>query len=120
MFPWIRSGDLVFARSYGYEQVSPGDVILFERDDRIFVHRTIRRAKAEAGLITKGDALDRKDAPVSKSEFLGRVIRIHRNSRHIDIESLGWVLMGRILASISKASSFFYRPGRALKHLLVG
>lgn len=120
MFPWIRSGDLVFARSFGYEQVSPGDVVLFEREERIFVHRTIRRARADAALITKGDALDSEDAPVSRSEFLGRVIRIHRDTRHIDIESLGWVLMGRILARISKASSLLYRPGRALKHLLTG
>jgi len=120
MFPWIRSGDLVFARSIGYEQAAPGDVVLYERDERIFVHRVIRRASPDARLITKGDALDREDAPLSRSEFLGRVIRIHRDTRHIDIESLGWVLAGRLLAGISRASSFVYRPGRALKHLLVG
>jgi len=120
MFPWIRSGDLVFARSAGYEQAAQGDVVLYERNERIFVHRVIRRATADTRLVTKGDALDREDAPVSRSEFLGRVIRIHRDARHIDIESLGWVMAGRLLARISRASSFVYRPGRALKHLFAG
>jgi signal peptidase I len=120
MFPWIRSGDLAFARSFGYEQAARGDVVLYERDERIFVHRVIRRATADTSLVTKGDSLDREDEPVSRGEFLGRVIRIHRDSRHIDIESLGWVLAGRLLARISSASSIVYRPGRALKHLFVG
>ena len=53
MFPWIRSGDLVFARRFGYEQASPGDVILFERNDRLFVHRVLRRAADGSSLITK-------------------------------------------------------------------
>ena len=34
MFPWIRSGDLVFVRRFAYEQASRGDVVLFERADR--------------------------------------------------------------------------------------
>jgi signal peptidase I len=120
MFPWIRSGDLVFARRFGYEQASPGDVILFERNDRLFVHRVLRRAADGSSLITKGDALDREDAPVSNSEFLGRVIRIHRNSRHIDMESAGKVLLGRLIAKFSRTSHLYYRPLRFVKHLLFG
>src|ERR1700732_720250 len=44
MTPWIRSGDLVFIKRFDFERVSTGDVILFERDDRFFVHRIIGRA----------------------------------------------------------------------------
>ncbi len=43
MTPWIRSGDLVFIKRYDFERVSAGDVILFERDGRFFVHRMIGR-----------------------------------------------------------------------------
>ena len=43
MTPWIRSGDLVFIKRFDFERVSTGDVILFERDDRFFVHRIIGR-----------------------------------------------------------------------------
>jgi hypothetical protein len=128
MFPWIRSGDLVFVRSFAYEQASRGDVVLFERGERLFVHRVIRSAMAGSGgkgkeraaLMTKGDALDRADEPVTRAEFLGRVIRVHRGNRHIDMESMGRVMIGRLIARFSRASFALYRPGRMVKHLLFG
>ena len=62
MFPWIRSGDLVFVRSFAYEQASRGDVVLFERGDRLFVHRVIKVAvtassAGQRALITKATRL---------------------------------------------------------------
>jgi len=116
MTPWIRSGDLVFIKRFDFERVSTGDVILFERDDRFFVHRIIGRAhnlsarKGVAQLVTKGDALDGVDAPVSAAEFLGRATRIHRGHRHIDLESFTQVLFGRALALFSRMSPLVYRP----------
>jgi signal peptidase I len=124
MFPWIRSGDFVFVRRSTFESASAGEVILFERNQRLFVHRVLRRLADESArrtrslLITKGDALDGKDAPISEAEFLGRVTRIHRRQRHIDLEFLGRILLGRFLAFVSPASSLLYRPLRTLKHIL--
>jgi signal peptidase I len=126
MTPWIRSGDLVFVKRFDFERVSTGDVILFERADRFFVHRIIGRrllmpgGKEQARLITKGDALDGVDAPVSAEEFLGRATRIHRGHRHIDLESLTHVLLGRVLAQFSRMSPLLYRPIRFAKHLFPG
>jgi signal peptidase I len=126
MFPWIRSGDLVFVRSFAYEQASRGDVVLFERAGRLFVHRVIQSAVAggigtQLGeLVTKGDALDHEDEPVTRAEFLGRVIRVHRGNQHIDTESMGRVVVGRLIARFSGASFALYRPGRIVKHLLFG
>jgi len=124
MFPWIRSGDYVFVRRSAIESATVGEVILYERDRRLFVHRVLRRvADKSAGpsgsfLITKGDALDGRDAPVSEPEFLGRVTRVHRRQRHIDLEFLGRILFARILAFISPASFLFYRPLRILRQNL--
>jgi signal peptidase I len=126
MTPWIRSEDLVFIKRFDFERVSTGDVILFERDDRFFVHRIIGRrqfmpgGKERAQLITKGDALDGVDAPVSAEEFLGRATRIHRGHRHIDLESLTHILLGRGLAHLSRMSPLLYRPIRFAKHLFPG
>jgi len=123
MTPWIRSGDLVFIKRFDFARVSTGDVILFERDDRFFVHRIIGRVhnvstrKGVSQLVTKGDALDGVDAPVSASEFLGRATRIHRGHRHIDLESLTHVLLGRVLAHSSRMSPLLYRPIRSAKNL---
>ncbi|MGB9244903.1 MAG: signal peptidase I [Candidatus Acidiferrales bacterium] len=125
MFPWIRSGDLVFVRSFAYEQASRGDVVLFERAGRLFVHRVIRAAAGAGGkergaLITKGDALDAEDEPVTRAEFLGRVIRVHRGNRHIDMGAIGRVMMGRLIARFSRASFALYGPARFVKHLVFG
>jgi Peptidase S24-like len=125
MFPWIRAGDILFARRCEIEQARDGEVVLFERDGRLFVHRVLRRATANSQgiarsiLFTKGDALDGCDPPVSFAEFLGRVTRLNRKRRHIDLESAGQVLRGRILAYLSRESSLVYRPLRVIKRLLL-
>jgi signal peptidase I len=124
MFPWIRSGDFVFVRRCAFDAASVGEVILYERDRRLFVHRVIRRVtngstgRSGSLLVTKGDALDGKDAPVSEAEFLGRITRIHRGRRHVDLEFLGRTLLGKFLALVSPASFLLYAPLRALKRFL--
>jgi signal peptidase I len=122
MFPWLRSGDQIFVRRWNFHLLRPGDVILFERNEAFFVHRVIR---VEAGkgaamtAITKGDALDTVDTPVTEQEFVGRATRIHRGKRHIDIESLGQVIAARTLARLSKFSAAVYAPLRVVKRLFV-
>jgi signal peptidase I len=128
MFPWIRPGDLLFVRKCQFDAVSSGDVILFEQNGRYFAHRVLGRMSAphlrnpsheNSFLVTKGDALDGNDPPVTSSCFLGRVIRIHRRRSHIDLQSLSRILLGRILARLSPQSALFYRPMRKAKRLLL-
>jgi signal peptidase I len=121
MFPWIRPGDQAFIRRYDFSQISRGDVILYERANRLFIHRVIRRITqpslgGEASLlVVKGDALDRPDAPVSAKEFLGRAIRVHRGKRHIDLESFSQTALGKVLAGVSGLTRFVYGPLRILR-----
>jgi signal peptidase I len=124
MFPWVRSGDFVFVRRSDFATASVGEVILFEREQRLFVHRVLRHVTDKSAgqdrslLIAKGDALDGKDAPVSEEEFLGRVTRVHRGQRHIDLETLGRSILGRFLAFVSPASVLVYGPLRTIKRIL--
>jgi signal peptidase I len=121
MFPWIRPGDQAFVRRYDFSQINSGDVILYERANRLFVHRVIGRITrpglgGEVSLLeVKGDALDRPDAPVSAKEFLGRAIRIHRGKRHIDLQSFSQTAIGKVLAGVSRFTRFVYRPLRGLR-----
>jgi signal peptidase I len=116
MYPWVRPGDQVFVRRFDFSQVVAGDIILYQRANRLFIHRVTRRiirpnleGKASF-LVVQGDAANRSDAPVSNSEFLGRAIRIHRGKRHIDLESLSQTVLGRILAKVSRGTRFLHRP----------
>lgn len=126
MFPWIRAGDIVFVRKVPMESVVRGDVVLFERENRLFVHRVLRPlpqgagARRQQALITKGDALESEDTPISQLEYLGRVTRIHRGERHIDLESLGQVVLGRFLAHVSNGAYLIYSPLSRIKRFLFG
>jgi signal peptidase I len=124
MVPWIRPGDFVFIRRYEFPRISAGDVIVFQRSGLVVVHRAIRHIVGSRYgntadlLITKGDASDGEDAPVSAAEYLGRATRIHRGRRHIDLESFTQKSLGRILARTSSLSRVVYFPLRFAKRLL--
>jgi signal peptidase I len=123
MVPWIRAGDFVFVRQFDFARVAVGDVIVFRRNGLVVTHRTIRRVaatpnEATAGLlVTKGDASDETDHPVSAEEFLGRATRIHRGRHHIDLDSFTQVFLGRLLARFSRMSRLVYGPLRFSKRL---
>lgn len=124
MWPAIRSGDIVFVKGAAISQVSAGQVAVFEREGRLFVHRILARidATGQEGkgsfLLTKGDALGGTDLPVSSQEFLGRVVRLHRGDRHIDMESLFHRATGRIAALLSPASRIVYSPLHLLHSII--
>ena len=79
MLPAIRPGDIVTIRSGLPTEASTGDVVLFMREGRFFVHRVVGRGVA--GLVTKGDAIPAEDPPVQPHEFLGFVISTLRGPR---------------------------------------
>ncbi|HUB58846.1 MAG TPA: S26 family signal peptidase [Candidatus Micrarchaeia archaeon] len=124
MWPSVRPGDLVFVKSVGIGQVSRGQIVAFEREGRLFVHRVLSRINPgslqgqSSLLLTKGDSLDGADLPVSRQEFLGRVIRIHRGKRHIDFDSIFHRVIGKVVAAISPASIMFCGPLRFARSIL--
>lgn len=116
MAPSIRPGDILFIVRAELAQVAPGRVALFMREGRLFVHRVIGKqgAGSEQLLITKGDTLVDRDAPISNADLLGRVERIYRGSREIDLTNPSQIALGKIfsLLSLSKCLSALARARR--------
>src|SRR5437867_4491450 len=58
MLPWVRPGDVAMIRRAGIDDVRCGDVILFKRESRLFVHRLVEKRGTfrEAQFLAKGDA----------------------------------------------------------------
>jgi hypothetical protein len=116
----LRPGDQAFIRKWEFMQVAVGDVIAYERGSRLYIQRVLRRAlmPTENGrcsfLVTRDDA--NINSLVSAQEFLGRATRIHRRNRHIDLESMGQVLVGRIIAIVSRWRRVAHGPRRVAKH----
>jgi signal peptidase I len=72
MLPAIRPGDVLHVRAATAAEIAPGQVVVFERDGRLFAHRVV--ARTAAGLFrTRGDAHWRKDPSICDSQILGVV-----------------------------------------------
>jgi len=77
MLPSIWPGDTLVIERRSLADISPGDIVLYSRHDKLFAHRVLRAIAVEnPQLITQGDALPNQDAPVSSVELLGRVSEI--------------------------------------------
>jgi signal peptidase I len=78
MVPSVLPGDLISVQRADLSEISPGEIVLYLRNERLFVHRVVARSGDQDNprLITRGDRLTYDDPVVSSSEFLGRVTSI--------------------------------------------
>ena len=78
MMSAIRPRDILVVASCRVDDLRPGDIVLYARDERLIAHRLIevRVGALKRTLITRGDALWAADAPVDAADVLGRVVAL--------------------------------------------
>jgi hypothetical protein len=88
MAPSILPGDFISVQRAALQDISLGEVVLFSRGDRLFLHRVVNRnvpnsadISFESCLITRGDRLCHDDPPICSAELLGRVVSIQRGTQ---------------------------------------
>ena len=121
MVPAIFPGDVVSVRRASVEEISVGEVVLYSRGGRLFVHRVVDRTSAatadcskELRLITRGDRMRHDDSPVAPSELLGRVVSIERDRRTIEFPAReSDTLVARALRSSERLTSLYLRLAQA-------
>jgi signal peptidase len=87
MQPALVVGDIVITREVQANQVQVGDIIRYRQGDTFIIHRVVDvNRQGGSTFITKGDANNAQDAPVSPGELEGKVILI--------IPKLGWLSIG--------------------------
>ena len=130
MLPWVRPGDLAMIHNASPETVRCGDVVLFRRGDRLYVHRIVekRGLRLTRRFLAKGDANPHADGVIGQEEILGRVMNLYRGNRLIDLDSPGQLMLGLLIAQFSRRSSLGYlltqlaigvtRPARRILHVL--
>ncbi len=91
MLPSLFPGDVLTFRRCAPEEIVVGDIVVFLREGRCFVHRVAERMMggASARLRTRGDALSSCDAPVVETEILGRLASVERKGRRLPPPRLG-------------------------------
>ena len=117
MMPWLRPGDTLVVRRETPQGIIRGEIVLYARRGRLYAHRVIRKRweAGEALLVTKGDALPDADPPVSSEELLGRVTRIRRGQRQINLQTSPRLFLGRLLTYLSAWSRCWFPVARAIK-----
>ncbi len=80
MLPTLWPGDVLTVQSVRPEQVEPGEIVLYIRQDRFFIHRIVSTdlKRDKAFLVTRGDCMFEDDPPVDRSELLGRIVEVRR------------------------------------------
>jgi signal peptidase I len=114
MLPWVRPGDIANIRRVSADTIRCGDVVLFRRKSQLFVHRIIEK-RGEAGAAqfrAKGDAHPTCDGLLEQQELLGRVVRIYRGGRRIDLDTPRQLALGMLISQLSLRSRFWYPLAR--------
>lgn len=84
MRPSISDGDFLVIRRCAAGELLIGDIAACEREGSLVIHRLV--GGTGSGLVLKGDALGRPDAPVPPGNLLGRVevIESARGNLYLD------------------------------------
>lgn len=89
MEPNIKTGGLVYVQKIDPERIAAGDVITFSLesgDSMLATHRVVSVDATQRVFVTKGDANNVEDAPVSFDRLVGRVV--------LDLPYLGFLTQG--------------------------
>src|ERR1700730_15126433 len=80
MLPTLWPGDLLTVQSCRPEQAKCGEIVLYMRRGRFFIHRMVSKnpTKDEAFLITRGDCMPKDDPPLRRGDLLGKITEIQR------------------------------------------
>jgi signal peptidase I len=114
MLPWVRPGDIARIRKVSADAIRCGDVVLFRRENRLFVHRIIEKGGSldAAEFRAKGDAHPTCDGVVEHQELLGRVVRLYRSGRRIDLDAPCQIVLALLISQLSLRSQFWYPLAR--------
>jgi signal peptidase I len=113
MLPTLWPGDLLTVEARGFEQTRVGNVVLFTRDGRFFIHRVLQKVEfgSERYLVARGDAMPDVDAPVMPEQVLGQVIAVHRKHRDVALPACSTIprFAGLLLSASGRLRSLALR-----------
>jgi signal peptidase len=75
MWPALKEGDIVLIRGVNYiTEINPGDIVVYENQKGFTIHRVVRIYDDQ--VITKGDANNQEDSPISFNIVIGKTINL--------------------------------------------
>lgn len=107
MLPAIFPGDTLVIEPANGESIGKGDIVMFHRDRRLFVHRVLGKSGSDrdAQIVTQGDGMPNPDPPVSGSQLLGKVAFVVRDGRCQRLAKSPGLSMRAVSAVVRRSSS---------------
>jgi hypothetical protein len=81
MLPTIWPGDVAILERAPITDLQAADLILFQQDSRLFLHRIVRAEGTQ--FVTRGDAMPQADPVVHADQILARVKAVEREGKII-------------------------------------
>lgn len=102
MFPFIKPGDTLLIEVVDAEKLMTGDIAFYCLPSGTFVvHRLVKR-NGSLALLTNGDSLRKLDDPVTAEQVFGKVSRIERGRKSLDLNGGMNNLAGRLIAILAR------------------
>jgi signal peptidase I len=76
MFPILMPNDKVQIKRVGWNDLNPGQVLVFESEGQWIAHRLISVNQQKKSLLTRGDGLPVPDKPVMAESVKGVIVKI--------------------------------------------
>ena len=117
LFPPLRSGVRVEVQKAAWDELEPGDLIVYDNTEVLICHRLLR--KSGRLLIVKGDTNLLADPPVLWAQTLGRVTRfIDADLRLHALDALAYRRRAARMARWSYLLAFGYQARKRLDRWL--
>jgi signal peptidase I len=115
MLPTLWPGDVLTVHSVRPDQIEPGEIVLYMRQGRFFIHRIVSKnfTREKPSLVTRGDCMSENDPPVWSSQLLGKVIEVKR-SGSVFVPAQKLSVFRRLLAWLFCHWTLFRRVGLRL------
>lgn len=128
MMPLLRTGDEVLVQSASPDSIRPGDIIVFKNQDKLIVHRVIRRYNnGNPSFLQKGDSTTAAEI-IRSEDVIGKVIAVRKGTKIICLNDRIWKVINCALTLFSssvyhlkpenpflkKIAKFFFHKTRSL------
>jgi hypothetical protein len=112
MKPLLYETDIITVKPIVAENLYCGDVVLYHINGRLKCHRFLRfhNIADEQYLITKSDRRHYHDPPVPVCDLLGKIVKVKRNAKITEYESIKWQRINYALGKLSTFISKIERP----------
>jgi hypothetical protein len=120
MAPLIQDGDTLTIQSTEAAILRVGDVALYrDAGNRLFAHRVVGRRLEGDRLrwVTRGDAATGSGYVVEAEQVLGRVVRVQRRGRTLDLDRGTWRLVARLWVATAPVGSWLVGGVARVKRL---